>query len=255
MDGGKKRIILAALVTPADVMENVPLLDLLRRVRFRWKLRPKQAVGDTAYGTGENLQGLEADGIRAYVPLPDWGKTNSFFRQRDFTYDPEQDLYRCPQGTLLRYRGNNYVSQVRIYQAPTITCQACPIRSQCTDSREGRKLNRPFDEAYRERVREYQRTPAYAKAMRKRAVWVEPLFGEAKQWHGLRQFRLRGLEQVTIEALLVAAGQTLKRWLVARGWGRRHGPQGSLLTLPLQPSPLLVLRYRPISAPWQAPIW
>ena len=240
VDGGRKRIILAALVTPADVMENVPMLDLLRRVRFRWKVRPKRAVGDTAYGTGENLQGLEADGIRAYVPLPDWGKASPFFSQRDFTYEPEQDIYRCPQGTVLRFRGNNYGTQVRIYQASTTTCQACPIRSRCTDSREGRKLNRPFDEQYRERVREYHSTPAYAKAMRKRSVWVEPLFGEAKQWHGLRQFRLRGLENVNMEGLLVAAGQNLKRWLAATGWGRRHGPQGSLLALP-QPLPVLFL--------------
>jgi transposase len=241
VDGGKARIILHAVVTPADVMENTPMLDLLRRVRFRWKLRPKRAVGDTAYGTGENLQGLEADGIRAYLPLPDWGKNSPFFSQRDFTYDPEQDVYCCPQGTVLRLRGHNYVTGVRIYQAPTDTCQACPIRSRCTDSREGRKLNRPFDEEYRERVREYHGTEAYAKAMRKRAVWVEPLFGEAKQWHGLRQFRLRGLENVNIEGLLVAAGQNLKRWLAARGWGRRHGPQGSLLALPPPPSHRLLL--------------
>jgi transposase len=239
VDGGKGRIILAALVTPGDVMENVPMLDLLRRVRFRWKLHPKRAVGDTAYGTGENLQGLAADGLRAYVPLPDWGKSSPFFSQRDFTYEPEPDVYRCPQGTVLRLRGNNYVTQVRIYQAPTATCQACPIRSRCTDSREGRKLNRPFDEEYRERVRESHDTPAYAKAMRKRSVWVEPLFGEAKQWHGLRQFRVRGLDHVNMEALRVAAGQNLKRWLVASGWGRRHGPQGSLLARPALPSVLL----------------
>jgi transposase len=238
VDGGKQRIILHAMVTPADVMENTPMLDLVRRVRFRWKLWPKRAVGDTAYGTGENLQGLAADGIRAYVPLPEWGKNSPFFSQRDFTYDPAQDVYRCPQGTVLRLRGNNYVTGVRIYQAPTETCQACAIRSQCTDSREGRKLNRPFDEEYRERVRKDHGTEAYAKAMRKRAVWVEPLFGEAKQWHGLRQFRLRGLENVNMQALLVATGQNLKRWLVARGWGRRHGPQSSLLALPVPLAPL-----------------
>jgi transposase len=232
VDGGKARIIVHALVTPADVMENTPMLDLLRRVRFRWKLRPKRAVGDTAYGTGENLAGLAADGIRAYVPLPEWGKASPFFSQRDFRYDAEQDIYTCPGGAVLRPRGNNYVTQVRIYQAPTATCQACSIRSRCTDSREGRKLNRPFDEEYRERVREYHDTPAYTTAMRKRAVWVEPLFGEGKQWHGLRQFRLRGLENVNMEGLLVAAGQNLKRWLAATGWGRRHGPQGSLLALP-----------------------
>jgi hypothetical protein len=86
VDGGKARIILQAFVTPADVMENIPMLDLLRRVRFRWQLRPKRAVGDTTDGTGENLRALEAEGIRAYVPLPDWSKSSPFFGQRHFTY-------------------------------------------------------------------------------------------------------------------------------------------------------------------------
>ncbi len=44
-----------------------------------------------------------------------------------------------------------------------------------------------------------------AKALRKRQVWVEPLFAEAKDWHGLRRFRLRGLEKVNSETLLIAA--------------------------------------------------
>ena len=84
-------------------------------------------------------------------------------------------------------------------------------------------------------MRAYHTTAAYQKAMRKRAVWVEPLFGEAKQWHGLRRFRLRGLSKVNGEALLTATGQNLKRLLAATGWGRRHAPCGSLVTLPKQP--------------------
>jgi hypothetical protein len=35
VDGGKARVILQALVTPADVMDNTPMLDLLHRARFR----------------------------------------------------------------------------------------------------------------------------------------------------------------------------------------------------------------------------
>src|SRR5207302_9561235 len=79
-------------------------------------------------------------------------------------------------------------------------------------------------------VRGYHGTPAYEKAMRKRKVWVEPLFGEAKEWHGLRRFRLRGLRKVNSEGVLVAAGQNLKRYLAATGWGRRHAPCGCLTT-------------------------
>jgi hypothetical protein len=39
-------------------------------------------------------------------------------------------------------------------------------------------------------------TEPYAKAMRKRKVWVGPLFAEAKDWHGPRCFRLRGRDNV-----------------------------------------------------------
>jgi hypothetical protein len=90
------------------------------------------------------------------------------------------------------------------------------------------------DEEYLERVRAYRHSEPYRKAIRKRAVWVEPLFGEAKDWHGLRRFRLRRLEKVNTEALLKAAGQNVKRLLA---FGRR-GPKGPAQEITLrQPVP------------------
>jgi hypothetical protein len=115
--------------------------------------------------------------------------------------------------------------QLSIYQAPDASCATCPLRERCTDSTTGRKLTRPFLEDYRERARELQTTEAYQKALRKRAVWVEPLFGEAKEWHQLRRFLLRGLDNVNMQALLVATGQNLKRWLAAVRRG--HRPAGA----------------------------
>ena len=76
-------------------------------------------------------------------------------------------------------------------------------------------------------MRAYHETAAYRKAMRKRSVWVEPLFGEAKDWHGLKRFRHRTLWKVNTEALLVATGQNLKRLLRKRGWRRRAWPNGA----------------------------
>jgi hypothetical protein len=43
------------------------------------------------------------------------------------------------------------------------------------------------------------------------------LFAEAKDWHGMRRFRLRRLEKVNIEALLIASGQNVKRLLAFGG--------------------------------------
>jgi transposase len=238
VDGGKARIILYPLVTPADVMENTPMRDLLWRVRFRWHLHPKRAVGDTTYGTIENIQAVEDAGIRAYVPLPNWDRT-PFYGPSQFTYDRERDEYQCPEGHPLPRWTAKYTEELIVYRADAATCNACPVKAACTASERGRTIHRSFHAEYLERVHAYHETPGYQKAMRKRSVWVEPLFGEAKQWHGLRQFRLRGLDNVNMEALLVATGQNLKRWLAKTGWGRRHGPQGSLLarsTAPVRPA-------------------
>ncbi len=93
VDGGKARIILQALVTPAEVMENQPVLDLLWRARFRSKLWPHQAAGDTKYGTIPNIAAIEREGIRAYVPLADYDSHKPFFGKLQFRYDPARFLF------------------------------------------------------------------------------------------------------------------------------------------------------------------
>ncbi len=227
VDGGKSRIILAALVTPSEVMENQPVLDLLWRTRFRWKLHPRQFTGDTTYCTAENSVALQEQHIRAYVPLPDFDQRTEFFGQRDFRYDAQRDVYICPNREELHYSASSSTEDYRRYWAKAKVCNACPLKAQCTTSSRGRRLSRHVDEAYFERVRTYHTTEPYKKAIRKRSVWVEPLTASGKQWHGMRRYRLRRLWRVNCEALMRAAGQNLKRLLKKRGWGRRPWPEGA----------------------------
>lgn len=227
VDGGRARIILATLVAPAEVQENQPALDLLWHVRFRWKLRPRQITGDAKYGTVANLVAIEDQRIRAYMPLSEAGRRPGTFGEQDFVYDAAADSYHCPGGHDLRFLSQCDATRRRIYQAPAAACSACRLRTQCTTSRRGRRMSRSLDADTVERVRGYHQTETYATAMRKRRVWMEPLFAEAKNWHGLRRFRLRGLERVNGEALLIAAGQNLKRLLSDGGWGRRPFPDGA----------------------------
>jgi hypothetical protein len=65
------------------------------------------------------------------------------------------------------------------YRAYASDCNACPLKAQCTTSKEGRSLCRSVDEEVLDRVRGYHETEAYKKAYRKRAVWVEPLFARS----------------------------------------------------------------------------
>jgi transposase len=223
VDGGRARVILATLVTAATVMENSPMLDLARWVRFRWCLRPKQATGDKTYATLENIKGLEDDGLKVYVPLPDWARKGGRYGPQAFTYLPERDVYLCPQGQELPRAYSRRTESVHVYQGRTKVCSACPAKLACTDSPKGRAIQRPFDQEYVERVQRYHKTAACQQAISKRKVWLEPLFGEAKTLHGLRRFRLRGLEKVNMESLMIAAGQNLKRLL--RHLGTRPVPQ------------------------------
>ena len=232
VDGGKARVILSVLVTPAEVMENQPILDLLWRTRFRWGARVRRVTGDATYGTKENIAAVEKAGIRAYLSTTDFEKLTPYYGSSRFVYDAEKDLYRCPRGEPLRLYTHSYTERVTKYRAKPETCNACPSKPECTPGHRGRVLGRSFDEEFLERVRAYRQTEPYKKALRKRKVWVEPMFAEAKEWHGMRRFRLRTLRRVNIEAMLNAAGQNVKRLLTFWGKGPRHLAQAAALRPP-----------------------
>ena len=228
VDGGKARIILGVLVTPSEVMDNQPMRDLIFRTCFRWKLRPRHVTGDTKYGTTDNIVALEREHIHAYVPIADLTQRTPFFRQEDFQYDAQRDVYVCPAGKELHFCQRQTTERSRRYRARAKDCNHCPLKAKCTTSTQGRSLCRSVDEQYLDRVRGYHSTEPYKKALRKRQVWVEPLFAEGKDWHGMRRFRLRRVFRVNSEALMRAAGQNLKRLLKKRGWGRRPYPTEAL---------------------------
>ena len=248
VDGGKARVILSVLVTPADVMENQPMLDLLFRTIFRWRARTRRVTGDATYGTRENIAAIEKASIRAYTALAEQGKRTSLFTIEDFLYDAERDFYTCPQGEILRRQGHDHRGGYVRYAVRTSACKECPLKSKCTNSPKGRWVSRSLDEKYLERVRAYRETEAYRKALRKRAVWVEPLFGEAKEWHGFGRFRLRRLEKVNAEALMIATGQNVKRLLAFGHRGPKKIAMVAALRPPAKPSPRPLRRHRTIEA-------
>jgi hypothetical protein len=209
VDGGRARVILNVLVTPSEVSENRPMLDLLWRTAFRWGLRPHQVTGDAKYGTRQNVPALEKAGIRAYVAIPNFDfRHTGLFGTGHFRYDPEKDLYVCPADEHLHRHARTSGDRGTRYRAKLQACNACELKKRCTDSEKGRIIYRRSDEDYYERVRAYRGSFPYEKALRKRRVWVEPLFAEAKDWHGIRRLRLRRLEKVNMEALLIARART-----------------------------------------------
>jgi transposase len=242
VDGGKGRIVLGVLTTPASIQDNTPMLDLERWVRFRWKLHPRIAVADARYSTLPNIVGLEQDGIRAYLAIIDHSKRTKLYSPERFQYSAQDNCYICPQGQTLRFSTVDQRDQAWVYRAPAKICKVCSVKHECTTSTYGRVIKRSFFQEYLDRARAYQTTAAYQKAMRKRAVWIEPLFGEAKQWHQMLQFRWRRLRKVNIQALLTAAGQNIKRLL--RAWRYPSPlPPASALALVLPSGEPMILSF------------
>ena len=237
IDGGKSRIILSVLVTPGEVTENRPMLDLLWRTAFRWKIRPHHVTGDGMYGTVENIAAVEESGIRAYLGLHEaGGRGSDFFPKSAFAYDAGKDLYICPAGKTLRALGDAHDRRSRgkvvTYRVKGSICAVCSLKPQCTTNKNGRSLRRGPGDEYMDLLRAYMQTELYQKAIRKRKVWIEQLFAEGKLWHGMRRFRMRTLEKVNIEALMIAAGQNIKRLLSFGDHGPRKLAQGAALRCP-----------------------
>ncbi len=75
-------------------------------------------------------------------------------------------------------------SQIHRYRAKKRACDGCLVTSDCRTGKYGLSISRSFFQDYIDPVESYQQTVAYQKAVRKRQVWIEPRFGEIKQWHG-----------------------------------------------------------------------
>jgi hypothetical protein len=65
-------------------------------------------------------------------------------------------------------------------------------------------------------MRQKLRTPEGQRRYRQRKTIVEPVFGVLKEQRGMRRFRLRGMEKVTIEWMLAAIAYNLSRLYVSQ---------------------------------------
>lgn len=164
-------------------------------------------VADVGYQNGEHGADCEAAGITAVVPKPKpVNPKGNFFDKSQFTYEAEQDQYRCPAGEVLKVYKTDHKNKVRHYS--TSACEGCALKSQCTKSRR-RTVNRQFHADSAERM--HRRAIEQPALMRQRACLSEHPFGTMKRMMDNGQFLMRGLENVRAEMGLSVLSYNLKR--------------------------------------------
>jgi hypothetical protein len=206
----------------------IPHLEKLKQLAGRL---PQQIVGDAAYGSEENYAYLEREGVDSYLKYHTFDREQKqryhpdAFKAENMPYDPEQDVFTCPNGQPLTYQAthhpktkNGYRIEQRVYACAD--CQGCPMKAQCTRAAGNRQLHVSFQLwAYRQQARENLLSLIGQKLRAARGVEVETVFGRIKEDWGFRRFLLRGLEKVGIEWGLLSMAHNL-----AKVWTALHGP-------------------------------
>ncbi len=122
-----------------------------------------------------------------------------------------QDCYRCPAGEVLPYRTTNRLGY-REYASNPAQCVDCVVRGQCTQSRNHQKLvTRHLWEDFKEAINTNRLTDLGKRLYARRKETVERGFAGAKELHGHRYARFRGLAKVQAQCLLSAACQNMKK--------------------------------------------
>ena len=207
----KYNVITDVHVTPGNVHDSLPYVERLERQAERFEFKVEAVALDAGYLTTPICKKLKEKKIFAVIGHRRFHPTQGLFAKWKFKYDAQNDVYCCPNNQTLTYRTTDRHGYHH-YASDAEVCKSCPMLEQCTRSKNHRKvITRHVWEDSKEWVHENRLTPSGKKLYKKRKETIERSFADAKELHGLRYCRLRGLKNVTEQALMTAAVQNMKK--------------------------------------------
>ncbi len=166
-------------------------------------------TADAGYGSEENYDYLEKEGLTAYVKYNtfdkeqdrNYQKKHKTFSKENLHYNQEEDCYVCPMGQKMskthqskRTTEAGHTQHLSHYQAQN--CEGCPLRGQCFKAKGNRSIERNQNlERHKERTRELLLSEKGKQKRKKRTADVEPVFAHLKHNHGFRRFSLKGIKK------------------------------------------------------------
>jgi len=221
----KAKIIVGVGVTQAstDAAELEPAVE---RIEANLGEKPKQMVVDGGLTNQAAMEAMTEKQVDLIGALPERrgvapdrlkqrGVSPDFYPQA-FEYDEGADCYRCPAGKVLQYETEERqgASVRRRYRAKSSDCRGCPFQAQCCPgTKRGRSVVRseatPEIAAFQAKME----TPEAQAIYKQRAGVAEFPNAWIKDKIGLRQFRLRGLVKVTLEAVWACLTYNVCQWI------------------------------------------
>lgn len=185
---------------------------------------PEVAVADAGYGSAENYEFLDNNGIEAYVKYNYFHKEQSrkfkldVSRVENLYYNATRDYFICPMGQQMlpvnkswRTSELGYKYQVTKYQAQN--CFGCSMRGACNKQRGNRliEVNHKLI-VYKQKARENLMSEKGKELRGRRCTEVEQTFGQLKWNKRFKRYLLRGIEKVTVETGLLALAHNFQKF-------------------------------------------
>jgi transposase len=189
-------------------------------------LKKSICLGDTGFFSEENLQEAAKRGIDVLIPDPQFRKRDTYFDGRkehadckkrygveDFKYDKKRDIYICPCGNILVFKGKIKLrnNEGKKYQANAKDCVKCRRIGKCIamKNKEGKNhrrtlyiVTRKWEENLSEKMREKIDDAAYREIYTRRMQIIEPVFADITYCKGMDRFTMRTRKKVNIQWLL-----------------------------------------------------
>lgn len=209
-------VITAVQTTTGQAGDAVQLPGLITQHERHTGSRARTAVGDKHYGSAQNYRYCQERNIQGHLGQAE-AHVKGKFPVSAFVYQSEEDCYRCPAGHHLYYHNFKKDEQLIEYKIEKAAlCEGCELRARCTSSQAGRTVTRPIFSELVEAARAQANSPAARRDRTRRKHLLEGSFADARNNHGFKRARWRGLWRQQIQDWLIAVVQNL-RILMSKG--------------------------------------
>jgi len=197
-------------LTPGNVHDSTQLVPMIDRLESK-KLLPRYVAVDSGYKTPHNAKYLLDKEILPAMPYKHPMGPKDLMNKNEFIYDEYYDCYICPNNQMLKYQRTDS-DGYRLYISNPNKCKDCPLLNKCTKSKEQKKIvTRHIWQQYLDIVDDLRFIDTIKAIYKLRSQTIERRFADAKEQHGLRWTKYKGIQKVTMETTLIFACMNLKK--------------------------------------------
>ena len=198
-------------ITSGNIHDSVAFSDLYQKIKNNSKQHTTAIAIDAGYITPYICKTILDDGIIPAIPYKRPMTKKGFFKKYEYVYDEYYDCYICPNNKILKYSTTNR-DGYREYKSNPSDCKSCEHLNICTNSKNKQKLvTRHIWQNYLEEADHLRHKPYVKKVYSKRKETIERVFADAKEKHGMRYTKLRGLSKIEMEISLIFSCMNLKK--------------------------------------------